>query len=54
MIMLNDWVTYAYYAMVLFFGFAIARNIYKTKNVQEAILGIVILIPFVLRLMRIK
>ena len=54
MILLNQWVTYAYYGMTLLFGMALAWNFRKTKDAQQAILYVVILIPFVLRFLHVK
>ncbi len=54
MIALNQWITYGYYAMTFFFTLALAWNLWKSKNPQESILYVVILIPFVLRLLRVK
>ena len=51
---LNELITFAYYAITAFLGVAICWNAYKTKNAQEAVLYIVVLIPFVLRLVRLK
>ena len=54
MIQLNQWITYGYYAMTCLFTLALAWNLWKSKNPQESILYVVILIPFVLRLLRLK
>ena len=54
MIALNQWITYGYYAMTGLFTLALVWNLRKSKNVQESILYVVILIPFILRLLRIK
>lgn len=54
MLTLNMLITCAYYAITALFGAAICWNAYKSKDAQESILYIVILIPFVLRLMRLK
>lgn len=45
---------YLYYAMVLFFGGAILCNFIKTRNAQEAVLYSIVLMPFVLRILRLK
>lgn len=54
MILINQIITYGYYAMTLFFACALAWNFKKTRNPQEAILYAVVLIPFVLRFLHIK
>ncbi len=54
MLALNSLITCSYYAIAAFFTAAICWNAYKTKNAQESILYIIVLIPFVLRLLRIK
>lgn len=54
MIQLNQWITYGYYAMTFLFALALAWNLWKSKNPQESILYVVVLIPFVLRLLRLK
>lgn len=54
MIMLNQWTTYGYYAMTFVFSLALAWNLWKSKNPQESILYVIVLIPFVLRLLRLK
>ncbi|MFA7620533.1 MAG: hypothetical protein WCY56_01670 [Aminobacteriaceae bacterium] len=51
---LNSTVLWLYYAIVLFFGGAVAYNLFKTKKAQEAVLYSIILVPFVLRLLRLK
>ena len=47
-------VTILYYLMATFVAGLIVWNIFKTKKWQEEVLYIVILIPFVLRVLRIK
>ena len=54
MIQLNQWVMYGYYAMTFFFSLALAWNLWKSKDPQESVLYVVILIPFVLRLLHLK
>jgi ABC-type spermidine/putrescine transport system permease subunit I len=54
MIALNQWITYGYYAMTFLFAAALAWNLWKSKEPQESILYVVILIPFILRLLRLK
>ena len=54
MLVLNELITYSYYVITALFGVAICWNAYKTQNAQESILYIIVLIPFVLRLLHIK
>ncbi len=51
---LNLVITVCYYLIAVFFLVAIIRSFVKTKNPQEAILYTVIMIPFVLRILRLK
>lgn len=51
---LNLVITVCYYLIAAFFLVAIIRSFVKTKNPQEAILYTVIMIPFVLRILRLK
>lgn len=43
-----------YYAISLFFLVAVVRNFLRTSNAQEAVLYGIIMVPFVLRLLRLK
>lgn len=43
-----------YYAITAFFGAVLFWNFVKSKDVQKAILYLVILLPFALRLFRLK
>ena len=43
-----------YYAITAFFGIVLFWNFVKSKDVQKAILYLVILLPFVLRVFRLK
>ncbi|WP_024821574.1 MULTISPECIES: hypothetical protein [Aminobacterium] len=54
MILANTIIMYLYYAITLFFGAVIVRNFVKTKNVQDAVLYGIILMPFVLRVLHLK
>lgn len=54
MIMLDGLVTAAYYAMTALFGVVLLRNFFRTRNAQDAVLYCIILVPFVLRLLRVK
>ena len=53
-ILTNTIVMYLYYAITLFFGGAIVYNLIKTEKAQDAVLYCIILMPFVLRLLRLK
>lgn len=50
----NIVITVCYYLMAAFFLVAVIRAFVKTKSPQEAILYTVIMIPFVLRILRLK
>ncbi len=52
--LINTVITALYYLISAFFLLAIIRNFVKTRNLQEAALYAVIMIPFVLRLLRLK
>lgn len=54
MIQLNEMITWGYFAMTFLFALALAANLWKSKNWQESLLYTAILIPFVLRVLRIK
>lgn len=43
-----------YYVITAFFGAVLFWNFVKSKDVQKAILYLVILMPFVLRVFRLK
>jgi len=51
---LNAVVSFLYYVLSAFIAFIILRNIIKTKNAQEAVLYCIMIIPFVLRVLRLK
>jgi hypothetical protein len=54
MIDVNQWVTCGYYAMTFLFTAAIGWNLWKSKDPQESVLYVIVLIPFILRLLRVK
>jgi len=54
MVMINSFVTVLYYLITAFFFLAVVRNFISTKNVQEALLYGIIMIPFLLRILRLK
>lgn len=43
-----------YYAMTAFFGAVLFLNFVRTRNAQEAVLYLIVLMPFVLRVLRLK
>jgi hypothetical protein len=54
MMTINTAISLLYYGISLFFLAMVFRNFLKTKDPQEAILYCLILIPFALRVLRIK
>ena len=54
LVLINTALTVCTYAVTLFFLVAIVRTFLKTKNVQDALVYCVIMVPFVLRLLRLK
>lgn len=54
MVITNSFVTVLYYLITAFFFLAVLRNFLSTKNIQEALLYGIIMIPFVLRILRLK
>ena len=54
LIIVNTIFTILTYATALFFLVAIVRAVFKTKNVQNALVYCIIMVPFVLRLLRLK
>ncbi len=54
LVTVNSLITLCTYGVVLFFLVAIVRNLIKTKNVQDVLIYCVMLIPFVLRILRLK
>lgn len=52
--LLNSIITVAYYLCSAFFLAAIIKVFVKTHKVQDAVLYSVIMIPFVLRILRLK
>lgn len=54
LVIVNLIITICTYATALFFLVAIVRTFIKTKNVQDALVYVVMMIPFVLRLLRLK
>jgi len=54
MIALNTAVTVCYYLICAFFLAAMLWNFFKTRRPQEAVLYAVMIMPFALRLARLK
>ncbi|AFM21994.1 hypothetical protein Anamo_1387 [Acetomicrobium mobile DSM 13181] len=54
MILANTIIMWLYYGIVLFFTGAILRNFVKSTNAQDIVLYGIVLLPFVLRLARLK
>jgi hypothetical protein len=54
MIMLNNIVMWLYYGIAAFFLIAVVINFVRTKDAQKAVLYGIIMMPFVLRLLRLK
>jgi hypothetical protein len=47
-------ITILYYLLIAYIAFLIIRNLLKSKKWEEEILYIIILMPFLLRLFRLK
>jgi hypothetical protein len=47
-------VTIIYYLLVAFISCLIIWNIFKSKKWQEEVLYVIVLVPFLLRLLRLK
>lgn len=54
MVLLGTIITVIYYLLVAFIAFLIIRNLIRTRSWEKEVLYIVILIPFLLRLFRLK
>ena len=51
---INTFIMCVYYLISAFVAFVLIREIRKTKDAQEAVLYCIILMPFVLRILRLK
>ena len=51
---LNSVFTFCTYGITLFFLIAFIRAFIKSKNIQDSIIYAVIMVPFVLRILRLK
>ncbi len=47
-------VSLVYYAAVLGFAILLGWNFFRTRDLQKAVLYLVVLMPFVLRILRLK
>ena len=54
MILLSSIVTVVYYLLLTWIVFILIRNLIKTKSWETEILYVVVLVPFLLRLFRLK
>ncbi|MDD4836442.1 MAG: hypothetical protein PHU72_05010 [Dethiosulfovibrio sp.] len=54
LVAMNNVVMVLYYLISAFFLIAVVRNFVKTKDPQEAVLFSIVMIPFVLRILRLK
>lgn len=54
LVTMNNTVMVLYYLISAFFLIAIVRNFVKSKDPQEAVLFSIVMIPFVLRILRLK
>lgn len=54
LVYINGFITLCTYGIALFFLICIIRNFLKTKNVQDALVYAVMMVPFILRMLRLK
>ena len=54
MVLLGGIVTIIYYLLVVFVVFIMIRNLIRTRQWETEILYVVVLMPFLLRLLRLK
>jgi hypothetical protein len=54
MVMLQTLVTFLYYALVAFVSVMLVWNLTRTRDWKEEVLYVIVLIPFLLRLFRLK
>ena len=54
MVLLSGIVTIVYYLLVAFVVFIMIRNLIRTKNWETEALYVVVMVPFLLRLLRLK
>lgn len=54
LVIINNAVMVLYYLISVFFLIAVVRNFVKTKDPQEAVLYTIVMMPFVLRILRLK
>ena len=54
LVLINTIITVCTYAVALFFLIAIVRSFRRTKTIQDALVYCIIMVPFILRLLRLK
>ncbi len=54
MVLLQTFITVAYYGLVAFAAALLLYNFVRTKSWDREVLYLIVLIPFVLRLLRLK
>ena len=54
MVLINNAEMWLYYAIAAFFLVAVVVNFVKTKDPQNAVLYCIVMMPFVLRILRLK
>lgn len=54
MVLLQTLITVAYYALVAYVAAMLLWNLIRTRKWQEELLYVVVLLPFLLRLFRLK
>jgi uncharacterized membrane protein len=54
MILLQSIVTWVYYALIAYVAVIMVWNLVKSRKWEEEILYVIVLIPFLLRLFRLK
>lgn len=54
LVYINGFITLCTYGIALFFLICIIRTFLKTKNVQDALVYAVMMVPFILRMLRLK
>ena len=54
LVLINTIITVCTYAVALFFLIAIVRSFLWTKKIQDALVYCIIMVPFILRLLRLK
>lgn len=52
--LLTNFITVVYYILIAYIGFILVLNLLKAKTWEKEILYVIVLIPFLLRLFRLK